>query len=229
MSERPADRMSRFRANLAVVLLLACIDMLVVVVIGIAQTRVGVDYGRVFRDPHNASRWWSNGQPVGVKLEIQVAFEDEPETASIDPLGKVRPIPLWSTSAGRPTIHRWGNARVWWLEEFGVGFPTALLTCRIEANPLSLRTRRVIDGALLPAWGAVVPMKVLVAPAVLDFMCYCALNAAAVSGVRRLRSWRRYARGKCCECGYPIRGLTVDTCPECGARWSVGGCPRRSA
>lgn len=45
------------------------------------------------------------------------------------------------------------------------------------------------------------------------------------TGIWRLRARRRRARGRCASCGYNLRGLQEDVCPECG--WSAGDRARR--
>jgi hypothetical protein len=52
---------------------------------------------------------------------------------------------------------------------------------------------------------------------VADTLFYAAILLGIVRGPRLVRRWMWGRTGKCTKCGYDTRGLTSNTCPECGS------------
>ncbi len=138
-------------------------------------------------------------------------------------LGWRRPVASWLESIGLGQFT--GIWAVLWLRlpEWTLFVLAGAAVGAASRTRWLLRAGAVVTGVLLATWAVHLYLGMLwhfPAGVALHMAAFDALDAlliiTAAWAATRLRS-RRFPPGHCQSCGYSLRGLTGDTCPECGA------------
>lgn len=156
------------------------------------------------------------------------------------------PAPLQVPSWGVPDLGYDGQQRAFWLLQMddAHGWPCLALRSRLRLAPLAAsagdcladlrfgvpastdqRARNGYWHPLPPSASSMpwaqwrfLPLRPIWSGLVIDIVFWMGTLWLCLMGVRTCRHWTRQRRGACPACGYLLRGLDDDGCPECGWR-----------